>query len=73
MKMETAAMIASLVSSTMTLSAIAMSRARRRRVPSDQVTITIIDAKGRCEQVVARSGKRVRDLLRDVERAVHEA
>lgn len=63
-------MLVAIVSSTMSLSAVAMSRVSRRRQPADQITITITDAAGRREQMVARSGKRARELLRDVERAV---
>lgn len=72
MRMETAAMLVAIISSTMSLSAVAMSRAGRRRQPADQITITITDAAGRCERMVARSGKRAKELLRDVERAVQE-
>jgi predicted secreted protein len=70
--METAAMLVAIISSTMSLSAVAMSRVNRRRQPADQITITITDAAGRCERMVARSGKRAKELLRDVERAVQE-
>jgi predicted secreted protein len=68
--METAAMLVAIISSTMSLSAVAMSRVSRRRQPADQITITITDAAGRRERMVARSSKRAKELLRDVERAV---
>ncbi|HEY0025279.1 MAG TPA: hypothetical protein VGB24_20360 [Longimicrobium sp.] len=70
MRMETAAMLVAIISSTMSLSAVAMSRISRRGQPADQIIITITDAAGRRERMVARSGKRAKELLRDVERAV---
>jgi hypothetical protein len=47
-------------------------RASRHRIPRDVITITITDAAGRRERMVARSGKRAKELLRDVERAVQD-
>ncbi|HEX8320640.1 hypothetical protein [Longimicrobium sp.] len=46
-------------------------RATRHRIARDVITITITDAAGRRERMVAHSGKGAKELLRDVERAVH--
>lgn len=74
MNMETAAIVVSILASTMSLSAVFWNRSvagRENRGPT--ITITITDAEGRREQMVARSDKRAKELLRDVERAVQDA
>jgi hypothetical protein len=74
MNMETAAIVVSILTGTMSLSAVLWNRpVFRRESPAPTVTITITDAAGRREQMVARSGKRAKELLRDVERAVQNA